>query len=76
MSKKNVQLKIKEFKTLAGIGEQYRDINQATLKDRIHSRIKTLVLRGLDILGIPEDAPIELILDSYPRLGQFIQYLE
>jgi hypothetical protein len=67
---------IKEFKTLAGIGEQYRNINQATLKDRIHSRIKTLVLRGLDILGIPEDAPIELILDSYPRLGQFIQYLE
>ncbi len=68
---------IKEFKTLPGIGEtDYKEINQATIKDRIHTRIKFLINKGLDILGIPEDAPIELIIDSYPRLGRFIQYLE
>ena len=68
---------IKEFKTLSGLGEtRFRELNQATLKDRINSRFKILVQRGLDILGIPEDAPIELIIDSYPRLGRFIQYLE
>jgi len=53
-----------------------RKLNQPTIKDRIHTRIKTLVLKGLDVLGIPEDAPIELIIDSYPMLGRLIQYLE
>lgn len=68
---------VKEFRTLSGLDEtRYRELNQAALKDRINSRIKILVQRGLDILGIPEDAPIELIIDSYPRLGRFIQYLE
>jgi hypothetical protein len=68
---------IKEFKTLSGIGEiDYKELNQATIKERINSRIKFLIYRGFDALGIPEDAPIELIIDSYPMLGRFIQYLE
>ena len=68
---------IKEFKTLSGLGEtKSREFNKATIKDRINNRIKILVQRGLNILGIPEDAPIELIIDSYPRLGRFVRYLE
>jgi hypothetical protein len=68
---------VKEFRTLSGIGEEdYRNINQVTIKDRLNTRIKFLIYRGFDLLGIPRDAPIELIIDSYPRLGRLLQYLE
>jgi len=68
---------IKEFKTLSGIAQKdYRESIQITIKDRINSRIKILIYKGFDILGIPEDAPLELIIDSYPFLGRFIKYLE
>jgi hypothetical protein len=68
---------VKEFKTLSGIGvADYQELNQATIKDRIHNRIKFLIYRGFELLGIPEDAPLELIIDSYPRLSRFIQYIE
>jgi hypothetical protein len=68
---------VKEFRTLSGLGETgYNEINQAVVRDRIKTQIRALIIRGFSMLGIPEDAPIELIIDSYPRLGHLLQHLE
>ena len=68
---------VKEFRTLSGLGEtRYIEIDQPTLKERINTRIKSLIYKGFNILGIPEDAPMELIIDSYPMLGRLLQHLE
>jgi hypothetical protein len=69
--------KIKDFKTLSGLeSTEYREIDRTTTKERMQTRIKSLIIRGFHILGIPEDTPIELIIDSYPRLGRLLQNLE
>ena len=66
---------IKEFKTLSGLGDiQYKEIDRTTVKERLQSRMKLLILKGFNILGIPEDAPMELIIDSYPMLGRLLQH--
>lgn len=68
---------VKEFRTLSGLGEtKYIEIDQPTIKERINTRIKSLIFKGFKILGIPEDAPMELIIDSYPMLGRLLQHLE
>ena len=68
---------IKEFKTLSGLGEtEYKEVTKTMIRDRIKTQIRSLILREFDILGIPEDAPIELIIDSYPMLGRLLQHLE
>ena len=68
---------VKEFKTLSGLGDtKYIELDQPTLKERINTRIKSLILKGFELLGIPEDAPKELIIDSYPMLGRLLQYLD
>ena len=68
---------IKEFRTLSGLGEtEYKEVTKTMIRDRIKNQIRSLILRGFDILGIPEDAPIELIIDSYPILGRLLQHLE
>ncbi len=69
--------KVKEFTTLSGFGDsEYKERPIVTMKERIQTRIKSLIYKGFDILGIPEDAPIELIIDSYPMLGRLLQNLE
>jgi hypothetical protein len=66
---------VKEFKTESGLGEtEYKEKPIATLKEKIQNfiqiRIETLLY---DVLGIPEDAPRELIIDSYPILGRLLE---
>ena len=66
---------VKEFTTLPGLGEtEYKEKPIATLKEKIQTfiqiRIETLLY---DVLGIPEDAPRELIIDSYPILGRLLE---
>ena len=69
---------IKEFTTLPAYGEtMLKERPTVTMKERLQTRIKSLIYnKGFDILGIPEDAPIELIIDSYPMLGRLLQNLE
>ena len=66
---------VKEFITLPGLGEtEYKEKPITTFKEKIHTfiqiRIETLLY---DVLGIPEDAPRELIIDSYPILGRLLE---
>jgi hypothetical protein len=68
---------VKEFTTLSALEEtEYKERPTVAMKDRIQTRIKSLIYKGFDILGIPEDAPIELVIDSYPMLGRLLQHLE
>lgn len=69
--------KVKEFTTLSGFGDtEYKERPTVSMKERIQTRIKSLIIKGFDVLGIPKDAPIELIIDSYPMLGRLLQHLE
>jgi len=69
--------KVKEFTTLSAYGETMsKEKPTVTMKERIQTRIKSLIYKGFDVLGIPEDAPLELIIDSYPMLGRLLQNLE
>ncbi len=68
---------IKEFTTISGLGHaEYREIDRTNVKERMQTQIKSLIIKRLNILGITEDTPIELIIDSYPSLGRLLQYLE
>lgn len=66
---------IKEFKTLSGYGEtEYKEKSIATLKEKIETFIQNQIETLLfDVLGIPENAPRELIIDSYPILGRLLE---
>lgn len=68
---------IKEFRTLSGLGEtEKKVVTKAMIEDRVKTQIRSLILKGFGILGIPEDAPLESIIDSYPMLGRLLQNLE
>ena len=66
---------VKEFSTLSGHGEtEYKEKPLATLKVRIQTFIQTRIETLLnDVLGIPENAPRELIIESYPLLGHLLE---